>query len=299
MEKRLAVEEYVARSGRTLRKSKSRLWFNESVKPRILKALFRSLGIYAQGVRNALAPVFHDVDFSFPSLPAAFEGFTILHISDLHIDQMEGLVEALIPLVQPLRPDICVLTGDYRFEIRGSCDAIYPPMRELLSHIHIVDGFFGILGNHDASEIAMTLEAEGVRMLMNESQAINRRDSRIWIFGVDDPYDYRCDDLPKAADGIPANEFKILLAHTPSLYREAAALGTQLYLCGHTHAGQIRVPGIGAIKKNGSFPKRFVQGKWSYGDLQGYTSWGAGCSTLPIRFNCPPEVTQIRLIRAV
>jgi hypothetical protein len=168
----------------------------------------------------------------------------------------------------------------------------------ILDSVHARLGTIGILGNHDAAEIARWLHARGVIMLVNDAVRLsadteNGHDA-VWIAGVDDPYDYRCDDLPLALASVPENAFKILLAHTPGLYREAAAAGIRFYLCGHTHAGQIRLPGVGALKKNGNFPRAFVQDFWVYNAMHAYTSWGAGCSTLPVRFHCPPEVALLR-----
>ncbi|HEX4770231.1 MAG TPA: metallophosphoesterase [Bryobacteraceae bacterium] len=251
--------------------------------------------MYNRGRRNAVAVVRRELEFSFQNLPKAFDGFTILHISDLHIDKVDGLAESVAAVLSPIQPDLCVLTGDYRYEIRGSCAEVYPRMRTVLANIRSRLGTYAILGNHDAAEIAYWLAAQNVNVLVNNAAAIERDGARLWILGTDDPFDYRCDDLPAAMSGVPADEFKILLTHTPGLYRQAADAGIHLYLCGHTHAGQIRLPYIGAIKKNGAFPKQFAQGKWQYRDMLAYTSWGAGCSTVPVRFNCPPEVTLIRL----
>jgi len=115
---------------------------------------------------------------------------------------------------------------------------------------------------------------------------------------VDDPYDFRCDDLPAALDAVPPEGFKILLAHTPDLYREAAAAGVHLYLCGHTHGGQIRFPLLGALFHHAQAPRALIMGAWRHGPMYGYTSPGAGCSSLPVRFNCPPEITMIELGKA-
>jgi uncharacterized protein len=295
MQRRLEVEAYFERSGRTLRKGRFRLWVDEDVKPKLFRMAFRSLGLYNRGRRNALAPRLQELEVRLPALPLAFDGFSILQVSDLHIDKVDGLAEALVPILTPLRPDICVLTGDYRYDLRGSCAGVYPRMRTVLSSVHARLGIYGILGNHDAAEIAHWLAGQSVRMLMNDSVAIEQNGARIWVAGTDDPYDYHCDDLSKAIKDVPATAFKILLTHTPALYAQAADAGIHLYLCGHTHAGQIRLPLLGAVKKNGPFPRRFVQGTWAYNGMQAYTSWGAGCSTLPVRFNCPPEVTLLRL----
>lgn len=296
---RLEVEAYFQRSGRTLRKSRFRLWFNIHVKTALLRLAFRLAGIYRRGLRNATAVEVKRIEIRLPTLPASFEGFRILHLSDLHIDGVDGLAERLEVLLSDLRPDICVLTGDYRFEIKGPCTDVYPRMQMVLSSIHAKGATFAILGNHDAAEIALRLEEMGVRMLVNESAEIRRGDESIWVAGVDDQFDYRCANLPLALEAVPRNCFIILLAHDPQLFEAAEERGVALYLCGHTHAGQIRLPIIGAIKKNAPVPRNLVQGHWQFKTMQGYTSWGTGSSTVPVRFNCPPEVVMLELRRPV
>jgi uncharacterized protein len=292
---RLAVEEYFERSGRTFRKSGRRLWFEMKVKPRLIEAAFRALGIYRRGVRNALTPQVRRLAIQLPGLPADLDGFTILQISDLHIDRIDGLAEALLPLLKGLHPDLCVLTGDYRYEINGPCDEVYPRLQTVLSGISAKHGTFAILGNHDAAEIALYLEHAGVHMLVNDAVGIRHGNSTLWLIGVDDVFDYRCADLPAAMASVPADGFKVLLAHSPQMYAEAEERGIHLYLCGHTHAGQIRLPLIGAVKKNVPCSRTFVQDHWTHRGMHGYTTAGAGCSTLPVRLNCPPEVALIQL----
>ncbi|MGH9694488.1 MAG: metallophosphoesterase, partial [Bryobacteraceae bacterium] len=136
-----------------------------------------------------------------------------------------------------------------------------------------------------------------VRMLVNEAAEIERPNGALWLLGVDDTFDYRCADLPGALAGVPRHAFKILLSHSPELYDEASREGIQLYLTGHTHAGQIRLPGIGALKHNARCPRRMAFGAWRHGAMQGYTSAGVGCSSLPVRFHCPPELALIELGR--
>jgi uncharacterized protein len=294
---RLEVEEYFARSGRTFRKSRFRLWFNRRIKTAILRLFLQATGLYRRGVRNALSPVVRRIPIYFDGLPEAFDRFEILHLSDFHIDEMEGLTETLAPVLKELRPDVCVLTGDYRFEISGSCEEVYRRMQTVLSAVSARQGTIGILGNHDAAEMAFGFERMGVRMLVNDALELRCGDSSLWFAGVDDSFDYRCADLPKAMAATAKDGFRILLSHSPDLYGDAADCGVRLYLCGHTHAGQVRIPFLGAIKKNAPVPRGLVQGLWKFGSMQGYTSWGAGCSTLPIRYNCPPEIALIQLRR--
>jgi predicted MPP superfamily phosphohydrolase len=116
--------------------------------------------------------------------------------------------------------------------------------------------------------------------------------------GVDDPHFFGCDDLHEASRGVPERAFKLLLAHTPELYKDAAEAGVDLYLTGHTHAGQVRFPFVGALAQLADCPRAFAFGHWRHQRMLGYTTAGAGCSLLPVRFNCPPEIVIIELARA-
>lgn len=292
---RLEVEALFERWHRTYRKSRARLWFDRVLTPAILKLGLQATGLYARGVNNALKPAVRTLRLCFPNLPAAFEGFQILHLSDFHIDGNEALANRIVPMLARLEPDLCVFTGDYRFDITGPCDALYSPMRHIISSISAKHGIFGILGNHDASEIAYGLEEFGVRMLVNEAIELRERDDALWLAGIDDSFDYRCDDLPATVAAIPSHAFKILLAHSPERYQEAAESGFDLYLCGHTHAGQIRFPWIGSLRHNSKVPRIYSYGHWRSKQMHGYTTAGIGCSSLPIRYNCPPEIVLIEL----
>jgi uncharacterized protein len=295
---RIAVEEQFARTGHTYRHGPAHYLFEDYIMRPTLKYGLAAVGLYRRGLRNALTPVIRKVSLQFPTLPPAFDGFQLLHISDFHIDGVDGLVEVLSPLLAGLRPDVCVFTGDYRFEDRGPCPEVYPRMRRIIDAISARHGIYAILGNHDAAEIAFGLENAGVRMLVNEAARIDQDSESIWIAGVDDPFDYRCDDLPAALADIPNGDFKILLAHAPEIYAAAAARDVQLYLSGHTHAGQIRLPLLGAVKHNANCPRAFGSGLWKHQQMFGYTSAGIGCSSLPVRFNCPPEVVMFTLRRS-
>ena len=252
-------------------------------------------GIYHQGVQNALRPIVRHVRFEFGVPLSGFEGFRILHLADLHIDGLDGLAEVAAQHAASLEVDLCVMTGDYRFRTDGPCDAIYPRMKTILSAVRARHGIVGILGNHDSLEIALELEKLGVRMLINEAMEVGREGRSIWLAGVDDPHDYRSHDIPRALREVPPEEFTILLAHSPELFREAAAAGVNLYICGHTHAGQIRVPWLGAPLLNVACPRAYTQDRWRHGDMHGYTSAGLGCSMLPVRFNCAPEIAIIEI----
>jgi predicted MPP superfamily phosphohydrolase len=294
---RIAVEqEFARRGGKIKTKSLFRQYEKRIVAP-LIKAGFLAFGLYDRAARHALSPVVTELDLEFPNLPAAFDGFRLLHLSDLHIDGVVGLTERLVPILDGLEADLCVLAGDYRFDDEGSCEEVYRRVRKLLASIHSSCGVYGILGNHDEAAIAFELEEMGIRMLINEAVEIQRGRESVWLAGIDDPFDYKVDDIPGALAQVPDAGFKILLAHTPDLYEDAADRDVHLYLCGHTHGGQVRLPYIGAVRSNAKCARRYTYGYWNFAGMHGYTSGGVGCSSLPIRLNCPPEIVLLTLRR--
>jgi hypothetical protein len=141
------------------------------------------------------------------------------------------------------------------------------------------------------------MEELGVRLLMNEHIRIERESQAIYVAGIDDPHYFAADNLEKAYQGIPDEAVSVLLSHSPEIYRRAAYTGFDVMLCGHTHAGQICLPGGLPLTFNSSAPRFTGAGAWSYDLMQGYTSAGTGSSVVPARFNCPPEITLHRLGR--
>ncbi len=266
----------------------------------IRKALQLTLRITAlrgRGQLNALRPVIRLVRLGLPTLPSSFSGMRVLHLSDLHADAPIPLVNGIIDAVRGLAVDLCVLTGDYRFEASGPCGPACEAMAQILAAVEAPLGVFGVLGNHDSASMVERLGHAGAAILVNTSAEIRRGRERIHIVGVDDPAYFGCDDLAMALAAVPGGEFKILLAHSPEAAIEAAHAGIDLYLCGHTHGGQICLPWIGAVWMNARCPRQFTRGLWRHANMLGITSAGAGVSLVPARFHCPPEITVIELLR--
>jgi predicted MPP superfamily phosphohydrolase len=157
---------------------------------------------------------------------------------------------------------------------------------------------YGVLGNHDTIRMVPKLEVLGVRMLLNEADIIEREGQRIHLAGIDDAHFYRVDNIEKAAEKIPHDEFSILVTHTPEIYRQAAHADFDVLLSGHTHGGQICLPGGIPITLSAVLPRAFGAGPWRHHDMAGYTSVGAGSSVVPVRFNCRPEIVLHRLSRS-
>ena len=262
----------------------------------LIRASLKIVGLYGRGQRNALAIELRENEVLIPGLPEAFDGYTILHLSDLHLDIGAAFTATLQRRIQALNYDLCVLTGDYRALTFGSFDPALTELRRLRPHI--AGPVYAILGNHDSIRMVPAMEEMGYRMLLNECARIDRAGEAIYLAGIDDAHYYRMENFHRAAYDIPQHATSILLSHTPEVYRHAAHAAFDLMLCGHTHGGQICLPGGVPVLTDSDIPRSLARGRWRYHDMAGYTSAGAGSSIVDVRLNCPPEVTLHRLRRA-
>jgi predicted MPP superfamily phosphohydrolase len=200
---------------------------------------------------------------------------------------------AVARLVASLDYDLCVLTGDYRAKTFGPYDATLEAMQIVTASLR--GPVYGVLGNHDSIRMVPGLENQGIRMLLNESITIERSGERIALAGIDDAHYFRVNNLEKATEDIPEDTVSILLSHTPEIYRHASYARFDVMLSGHTHGGQICLPGGIPVTLDSKCPRRLGSGPWRHQQLLGYTSVGAGTSIVNVRLNCPPEVTLHRL----
>jgi uncharacterized protein len=264
--------------------------------PFIIRATLKLLGLYGRGRRNAERLEVRQNMVRSARIPRDFDEFTLLHIRDMHVDMNEGAIRCLTTILPELNYDICVLTGDYRGKTYGPFDQTIAGLAQVRGHLkHPV---YGVLGNHDTIAMVPSLERLGIRMLLNETEVLSRGSDHIYLAGIDDANYYRVHNIEQVAAEVPDREFSILLSHTPEIYRQAAHADFDLLLSGHTHGGQICLPGSVAITLGADLPRRLGSGAWRYHDMAGYTSAGLGSCVVPVRFNCPPEVTLHRLLRA-
>ena len=262
----------------------------------VIRTLLKLTGLYWRGRANAMRVQVRYNDVRCKRLPPAFDGFTLLHISDFHADMNDGAMQRLEKILPGLNYDVCVLTGDYRGATFGQFDAALARMRLVLERIK--QPVYGVLGNHDTIRMVPDLKAMGIRMLLNECETITRAGASIYLAGIDDAHYYRVDNIEKAASGIPHQAFSMLLSHTPEIYRQAAHAGFDLMLSGHTHGGQICLPGSIPVTLDSVLPRKLGAGAWKYHEMAGYTSAGVGSSIVTVRINCLPEITLHRLWRA-
>ncbi|MBV8536172.1 MAG: metallophosphoesterase [Alphaproteobacteria bacterium] len=257
-----------------------------------------ALGLRSRALANALALELREIDVTIGGLPQAFDGYRILQLSDIHVGRVPGLIEAATAIVGGLDVDLAVLTGDVQTRGHPSAAAATMEIAPLLAAVRANDGIVGVLGNHDRHDLPDHLEQRGVRMLINETLTLQRDGAQIRFTGVDDVNNFYSDDAVRALRA-PLEErppVSIALVHSPELADVASDAGYALYLAGHTHGGQICLPGGKALLTATEYHRKFAAGLWRYGRMLGYTSRGIGVGRR-VRFNCPPEVTVLRLRR--
>ncbi len=238
-------------------------------------------------------------------LPRAFDRYRLIQLSDLHLAEGKLLTSArlqkLIEQVNRLRPDAVVITGDFvsRFDATSRTGIAE------LACLQARDGVFAVSGNHDywtdIHGVIKAVEAAGVTFLTNAHHVIRRGGAALAIAGIDDVWEGK-PDLDQALRGVTSETPVILLAHEPN-YAEVAARDrrVKLQLSGHSHGGQVRMPGVGPLALPDlawAYPMGLYRVHASEGaghTLWVYTNRGVGLAEMPLRFHCRPEVTIFQL----
>ncbi|NDV60832.1 metallophosphoesterase [Puniceicoccales bacterium CK1056] len=258
---------------------------------RFLRWGLKAVGLYARGHRNFLDVRIRELEHHPARWPAALDGFRILQITDLHIDLDPALQPVLRRLIPSVECDLAVITGDYWEGAGQHPSGALEKLEEILKLVgNPTHGIYGVLGNHDTLPLAASLEKMGLPILINEAVQIGNGPAEFSLAGVDDPFFFRTDDVNKAASGCRAGIPRILLSHSPQVAPEADENGFCLVLSGHTHGGQICLPGGHALLSMERIPTPLFRGLWRRGSMIGYTSTGTGSCHVPVRYNCPPEI---------
>ena len=158
-----------------------------------IRACLRVTGLYGRGQRNAAQIEVKRNYIRSTQIPKAFDGYTILQLSDLHVDMSQDAMERLTTILQDINYDLCALTGDYRGQTFGPYDATLAGMSRVCAEIR--KPIYGVLGNHDTVRMLPGLEGMGIRMLLNECETIERDHQRIYLAGIDDAHFYRADNI--------------------------------------------------------------------------------------------------------
>ncbi|MEM8867985.1 MAG: metallophosphoesterase [Verrucomicrobiota bacterium] len=246
-------------------------------------------GFWGRAHRNYFDIVVEENEVVLDRLPKAFDGYRILQVTDLHADLHPDFPEAVKRVIAPLDFDLVLMTGDFRTCTFSDHSGATAAAIDILAGLE--PSCVGVLGNHDSIEKVPALEEAGIQMLLNEHTYLEREGERLYLVGIDDPNFYKTHNFERALTGVPETSFKLLLSHSPETYKEANALGFDFCLSGHTHGGQICLPGGIVVVHDGSSPRHLLAGPWREGNLKGYTGRGTGATGLPVRLNCPAEVT--------
>ena len=230
-------------------------------------------------------------------------------LSDFHYDPYfsEHPLHAAIGIVNNLHPDLIVLTGDFvsvpvlsrSEESDRKAASAAEPCARLLRQMQAPHGLWAVMGNHDSSTdpavVMSELRSNGIQVLANQSAAIEANGARFWLGGLDDVLSEAA-DLDVTLRSVPSGEATILLAHEPDYADDVAGHPVDLQLSGHSHGGQVRLPLVGAVYLP-RLGRKYVRGQYKIGPLTLYTNRGLGTFGLPIRWNCPPEITFLTLRR--
>lgn len=251
--------------------------------------------LHRRGRRNALAPRLVELELAFPHLPSAFDGYRILHLSDTHLDHLPELAPIARKLLDGLEVDMLALTGDVQGKHHAPIDRAVGLLAEVLSGVQVGGPRLAVLGNHDPVTMAEALERLGFEVLLNRSLVLERASARLQVTGLDDVNCFYTDAALAALVPDSTGFFRIALVHSAEMADHAAAAGCALYLCGHTHGGQICLPSGQPLVANLTRCWQASNGLWRWGEMSGYTSRGLGVSGPPLRFNCKGEAAVITL----
>jgi len=220
-------------------------------------------------------------------------GFRVVQMSDLHCDRKPRNEEALIRIVRNLKPDVIVATGDYL-----NHPAALPRLKETLGRLEAPLGKFAVDGNFEARRWPGVdgLDGTGFRPLASETVVVTKGADELGIFGMS----YIRSDVPhESIAELPQDRFDIFLFHTPDLIEDVNGLGVDLYLCGHTHGGQVALPLYGALITFSKFGKKYESGLYAVGDTVLYVNRGLGMEPRPapqVRFLARPEIAVFDIL---
>ncbi len=235
------------------------------------------------------------------NLPQRFDGVKIVQLSDFHSLWFGSREKKVLEMLEELKPDFVFITGDFVDPITkaitdrklNSVKIFWQKLGEKYEN-----RIFGVLGNHDTKFVKNYLIESGITILDNENKKLILNNEHIYLVGVDDPWTRRA-NLSKAMEGIENEGPKILLAHAAEIIDEAVREKIDLVLVGHTHGGQINFPVLEWLQPLSEYGRKYTSGLFRIEDTYLYVNRGIGTSILPIRFNCPPEITLIELQKKI
>jgi predicted MPP superfamily phosphohydrolase len=243
----------------------------------------------------------HRNELSLPDWPGACDGLRVIVLADLHVGSPFNGLDKLARIVDgtlEAEPDLVLLAGDYVIhDVVGGQFVAPEEATAELARLAAPMGVFAVLGNHDwwfdAPRVQNAFEAVGIPVLEDRNVALRKGECALRLAGVSDYLEGR-HDIPAALSGIEHGEATILFTHHPDLFPEVPPQVT-LTVAGHTHGGQVYLPGIGRPIVPSRFGERFAIGHIVESGRHLFVSPGLGTSILPVRFLVPPEITLLEL----
>jgi uncharacterized protein len=241
-----------------------------------------------------------ETDVFIRDLPERFENFRITQLTDIHHSRILGIdqVRQVVTLAQQTKPDLFVLTGDYTTSYRRFIE----PCAEALAPLNAPEGVWAVLGNHDhytdPELTTRALERQHIAVLDNAHTTVQRGPDSLQLSGIDD-WSWNATDWTRAFSGLKPSTPTILLSHQPGVLDLEQTQNVALILSGHTHGGQVRLPGLGAPARFATRELKYDRGLFHRGETQLYVSSGTGVIGLPLRLGVRPEIAVLRLKRKI
>jgi hypothetical protein len=262
-------------------------------------------GALGKGLYEPQETFVSKVGISLKRLPAGFDGLRIAQLSDIHFDPFmtSNHLHRVIELTNAQKPDLVILTGDFVTasptgrERTARAEHAWP-CADVLRRIESPLGCFAVLGNQDydtnADVVAEALSTGSrIQVLRNRAIAMERDGARLWLAGIDNVTANRAKPAV-ALQGVPKQECTLVAVHEPDFADEMRKFPVDFQMSGHSHGGQVRCPGVGALYLPMG-ARKYPKGHYQLGELQLYTNRGIGVVGIPVRFLCPPEITVFTL----
>ncbi|MBI2822234.1 MAG: metallophosphoesterase [Acidobacteria bacterium] len=231
-------------------------------------------------------------------LPAEFDGFRVLLMSDLHLSANRAFTAQVGDRLGSIQADLLLIAGDFK-DLFADEKTAAAQMQRLLPSFQRIPRVYAVNGNLDSARMMLEIESLGIRVLRNEREILTRGGATLGIAGVSYPY-------AKAGLERSLNRFRndqgrllpdceILLGHSPDVILWGQSREADLVLAGHTHGGQVRLPLLGAVITRTELGRRYASGLFTFGTTQLFVTRGVGTTYLPLRFLAPPEIVLITL----
>jgi predicted MPP superfamily phosphohydrolase len=300
----------------SLKKEMNKIDLNSKLKQRLSRRDFLKLSassalgilVAAVGVDCMIKSRFDawdvvQIQLVLPGLPASFSGLRLVQISDIHLGGWMNVerLKSVFDIVQQIAPNVIAITGDFVIWSRWAetKDSELDEMESELGSLARQIPTLAVLGNHDhwadAFVVTQMLTRAGVRTLNNDVESFQINGDFLHFGGVDDVL-VGSNRLDQVLEKLPERGCAILLAHEPDFALESAGTGRfELQISGHSHGGQVNLPGVGPPVLP-LWGKKFPSGLYKVGNMIQYTNRVVGMTRPYIRINCPPEITVFTLL---